>query len=63
MHLSDNQIGDDGCLALAEAIEGGHVDHVRLIQMSNNVQTRDGFEVVHDALEEYEKKRLIQVHF
>jgi hypothetical protein len=27
------------------------------------VQTRDGFEVVHDALEEFEKKRLIQVHF
>jgi Ran GTPase-activating protein (RanGAP) involved in mRNA processing and transport len=63
VHLSDNQIGDDGCLALAEAIEAGHVDHVRLIQMSNNVQTRDGFEVVHDALEEFEKKRLIQVHF
>ena len=64
MHLNDNAIGDEGCLALSEAIEAGHIDHVRLWQMGGNREmTRDGFEVVTDVLKEYEKQRVINVYF
>jgi len=63
LHFNDNKIGDEGCLALADGIENGHMAKARLFQMGGNVQTRDGFEVVTEVLEEYELRRKISVHF
>jgi len=63
LHFHDNQIGDEGFLAFSEAVESGHVDHVRLWHMNGNKLTKDSHEVVTEALKEYEKDRMITVYF
>jgi Ran GTPase-activating protein (RanGAP) involved in mRNA processing and transport len=56
LNLHGTNVGDEGLLVLANHIEEGCLDHVRVIYMGRIAATRDGFEVVTDVLKEYEKK-------
>ena len=58
LQLGGNQLSDEGCLVVANAIEAGDLAHVRNMYFSPSPVTVDGREVVQQIIDEMGYKQL-----